>query len=99
MAEKLQPTICVPADGNERTVWVVDENGERVNFFNIISYPSGTIVLLQKNVRVDFWQDDNLETYQLPCLATMLVFAPGSNDESESVVNTHRLESESEPTS
>ena len=84
MAEELQPTISVPADGNERTVWVVDEDGERVNFFNIIRYPSGTIVLLQKNVRVDFWKEDQQETYQLPCLATMLVFAPGSKDKSES---------------
>ena len=84
MAEELQPTICVPADGNERTVWVTGENGERINFFNIIRYPSGTIVLLQKNVRVDFWKEDQQETYQLPCLATMLVFAPGSKDKSES---------------
>ncbi len=99
MTEELQPTICVPADGNERTVWVVDENGNRINFFNIIRYPSGTIVLLQQNVRVDFWQDDNQETYQLPCLATMLVFAPGSKDESKLVVNAPGLESESELTS
>ncbi len=84
MVEELQPTICVPADGNERTVWVVDENGERINFFNIIRYPSGTIVLLQQNVRVDFWKEDQQETYQLPCLATMLVFAPGSKDKPES---------------
>ena len=85
MTEELQPTICIAADGNERTVWVVDENGKRINFFNIIRYPSGTIVLLQKNVRVDFWKEDQQETFQLPCLATMLVFAPGSKDKSESV--------------
>jgi len=99
MQDEPQPTICVPADGSERTVWVVDEDGNRINFFNLIRYPSGTIVLLQKNVRVDFWKEDHQETYQLPCLATMLVFAPGSKDESESVVNAPRLESESEPTS
>ena len=99
MTEELQSTLFVPADGNERTVWVVDENGERVNFFNIIRYPSGTIVLLQKNVRVDFWKEDQQETYQLPCLATMLVFAPGSNDKSESLATVPKLESESAPTS
>ena len=99
MTEELQSTLFVPADGNERTVWVVDKNGERVNFFNIIRYPSGTIVLLQKNVRVDFWKEDQQETYQLPCLTTMLVFAPGSKDKSESVVNAPRLKFESEPTS
>jgi len=88
MTEELQPTICVPADGNERTVWVVDENGERVNFFNIIRYPSNTIVLLQKNVRVDFWKDDQQETHQHPCLTTMLVFAPDRKEKpnSEEVV-------------
>ena len=99
MTEELQPTLCIPADGNERTVWVVNENGERVNFFNLIRYPSGTIVLLQQNVRVDFWQDDNQETYQLPCLTTMLVFAPGSKDKSESVASVPKLESKSAPTS
>ncbi len=93
MAEELQPTICVPADGNERTVWVVDDDGNRINFFNIIRYPSGTIVLLQKNVRVDFWKEDQQETYQLPCLATMLVFAPGSKDKSESVAAVPEQES------
>jgi len=96
MTEELQPTLCVPADGNERTVWVVDENGERINFFNIIRYPSGTIVLLQQNVRVDFWQDDNQETFQLPCLATMLVFAPGSKDESDSAETIPELESKAD---
>ena len=91
--------LQIPADGNERTVWVVDENGERINFFNIIRYPSGTIVLLQKNVRVDFWKEDQQETYQLPCLTTMLVFAPGSNDKSESLATVPKLESKSAPTS
>ena len=99
LTEELQPTICIPADGNERTIWVTDENGKRINFFNMIRYPSGTIVLLQKNVRVDFWRDDQQETYQLPCLATMLVFAPGSKDISESLAKVPKLESESAPTS
>jgi len=99
MAEELQLTICVPADGSERTVWVVDENGNRINSFNLIRYPSGTIVLLQKNVRVDFWKDDQQETYQLPCLATMLVFAPGSKDENESTATVPKSESESVPSS
>lgn len=84
MTEELQITICVPADGNERTVWVVDENGERVNSFNIIRYPSNTIVLLQKDVRVDFWKDDQQETHQPSCLVTMLVFAPGAKEKPES---------------
>jgi len=84
MTEELQPTISIPADGNEQTVWVVDENGERVNFFNIIRYPSGTIVLLQKNVRVDFWEDDQPETHQPSCLVTMLVFPPGAKEKPES---------------
>ena len=75
--------LQIPADGNERSVWVTDENGERVNFFNIIRYPSGTIVLLQENVRVDFWKGDEPETHQHACLATMLVFAPGAKDKSE----------------
>ena len=94
MTKEIQPTICVPADGNERTVWVIDENGERINFFNIIRYPSGTIVLLQKNVRVDFWKEDQQETYQLPCLATMLVFTPGSGENSKPVVDVHKPEPE-----
>ena len=88
MTEEPQLTISVPADGNERTVWVIDENGERINFFNIIRYQSGTIVLLQKNVRVDFWNDDQQETHQPSCLVTMLVFAPDrkENPNSEEVV-------------
>ena len=98
MPDEHQPTICVPADGNERTVWVVDEDGNRINFFNLIRYPSGTIVLLQKNVRVDFWKEDHQETYHLPCLATMLVFAPGSKENNESVATVPKLESESAPT-
>ena len=98
MTEESQLSICIPADGNERTVWVKDENGDRINFFNVIRYPSGTIVLLQENVRVDFWQDGQQETYQLPCLATMLVFAPGSEDRSESPKAVHKSESKSEPT-
>ena len=69
--------LRIPADGNERTVWVTDENGERINFFNIVRYPSNTIVLLQQNVRVDFWKGDEQETHQHVGLATMLVFAPG----------------------
>ncbi len=98
MPDEPQSMIYIPADGNERTVWVVDENGNRINFFNLIRYPSGTIVLLQKNVRVDFWKEDQQETYQLPCLTTMLVFAPGSKDKSESVEPVPKLEPESTPT-